>query len=152
MHGQGTETRQLGHTLSPDYLGHTLSVHAAYHTSQTSCNVAHLDLEVQRTDMCAVRTLLQRSRGPRGCMLHASRSMQALLFATNANRSQHARTAPCNKLLPSQLSLHPTPCLLDAAFVTPPHLAAIVAVREERDFSCSALDHKRFGLEKHLYP
>ena len=71
MHWQDTETRQLGHTLSPG--SHPLRACCIPH-----CNVSHLDLAVQRTDMCAARTLLQRSRGPRGCMLHASRSMQHL--------------------------------------------------------------------------
>ena len=148
MHWQDTETRQLGHTLSPG--SHPLRACCIPH-----CNVSHLDLAVQRTDMCAARTLLQRSRGPRGCMLHASRLMQALLFATNANQSHMQGPLPATSAgvsLPSQLSLRPTPCLLQAAFVIPPHVSAIVAVREERDFFCSALDHKRFGLEKHLYP
>jgi hypothetical protein len=47
-------------------------------------------------------------------------TMQGPLSATSADRCV---------LLPSQLSLHPTPCLCDAAFLVPPHLAAIVAVR-----------------------
>ncbi len=112
MHWQGTEPRQLGHTLSLVSRSHPLR---AYHTSQTSCNVAHLDLEVQRTDMCAARrglTCVPRarccSRGPRGCMLHASRSMQAPLFATNANRGHHARTALCNKCRSVSFATKPT--------------------------------------------